>query len=67
MPVAWETPDNPVRSKAVVMCLSCHRAHGSEYPDMLRWDYNTMIVNDEQGATGTGCFVCHSSKDDFAT
>ncbi|NDY43636.1 hypothetical protein G3N55_12410, partial [Dissulfurirhabdus thermomarina] len=23
-----------------VMCLSCHRAHGSPYPDALRWDYD---------------------------
>ncbi len=44
-----------------VMCLSCHRAHASPYPDMLRWDYETC----ETGA-GTnlecGCFTCHSQK-----
>ncbi len=38
-----------------VMCLSCHRAHGSPYRKMLRWDYAHM-------APGTGCFVCHTSK-----
>ena len=43
----------------VVMCLSCHRAHGSNQPDMLRWDYSTMIAN--SGNTG-GCFTCHTTK-----
>ncbi len=38
-----------------VMCLSCHRAHGSPYPDMLRWDYSNL-------AEGTGCLKCHTSK-----
>lgn len=45
-----------------VQCLSCHRAHGSPYPDMLRWDYlsacNAGVANDE-----CGCFICHTSKD----
>jgi predicted CXXCH cytochrome family protein len=44
----------------IVMCLSCHRAHGSPYADILRWDYTTM-----QAATGTGdtgCFTCHTTK-----
>ncbi|GAB4486862.1 MAG: cytochrome c [Thermodesulfovibrionales bacterium] len=40
----------------VVMCISCHRAHASPYPDALRWDYSAM-------AAGTGCFVCHTDKD----
>ncbi len=45
----------------VVMCLSCHVAHGSNYPDMLRWDYSTMVAGG--GQNGAGCFTCHSSKD----
>ncbi len=45
-----------------VMCLSCHRAHGSPYADMLRWDYNAC---DAGSANATcGCFVCHTSKDE---
>jgi len=44
----------------MVMCLSCHRPHGSPYPDILRWDYNTM--NAGGGGSG-GCFVCHTDKD----
>ncbi len=45
-----------------VMCLSCHRAHGSPYPDALRWDYlsNCWANNPNSGC---GCFVCHTQKD----
>jgi predicted CXXCH cytochrome family protein len=43
----------------IVVCTSCHRAHGSGQPDMLRWDYTTM--NAGQGNSG-GCFTCHSAK-----
>lgn len=46
----------------MVFCLSCHRAHGSPYPDMLRFDYSEMQAGGG-GATGTGCFKCHSAKD----
>ncbi|MBN2373194.1 hypothetical protein JXL19_05355 [bacterium] len=41
--------------KDMVMCLSCHRAHGSPYPDILRWDYSTIM--DEKG-----CITCHTTK-----
>lgn len=61
VPVGWLNTTAPVRSEAVVMCLSCHRAHGTQYPDILRWDYS----NDCNPATtngGCGCFVCHSTK-----
>jgi predicted CXXCH cytochrome family protein len=47
-----------------VICMSCHRAHGSPYPDMLRWDYNGMLAHDPDGAAGTGCFKCHTTKDE---
>ncbi|RPI36402.1 MAG: hypothetical protein EHM54_05815 [Nitrospiraceae bacterium] len=58
-PVAWVNPDTPVRAEAVVMCLSCHRPHGSPYPDMLRWDYSTIIAG---GGGSGGCFTCHTNK-----
>ncbi|GAB4388384.1 MAG: cytochrome c [Thermodesulfovibrionales bacterium] len=45
----------------VVMCLSCHVAHASDYPDMLRWDYEAMVA---AGGGSGGCFVCHTTKDD---
>ncbi len=44
----------------IVMCLSCHRAHGSNQPDILRWDYSGMIAGST--APHTGCFVCHTTK-----
>lgn len=48
----------------MVMCLSCHRAHGSPYNDMLRWNYDGMIAGGGTGCnTGNGCFRCHSEKD----
>jgi predicted CXXCH cytochrome family protein len=44
----------------IVMCLSCHRAHASPYPDILRWDYNNMIAGDP--SKSGGCFTCHTQK-----
>lgn len=46
----------------LVTCISCHRPHGSPYPDMLRWDYDSCSagVANEQ----CGCFVCHNLKDE---
>jgi predicted CXXCH cytochrome family protein len=44
----------------IVMCLSCHRAHGSPQNDILRWDYTTMQVG--VGTTDSGCFTCHTTK-----
>lgn len=43
---------------SVVMCLSCHRAHGTPYNGMLRWNYKAW-----PGGGFNGCAVCHSSKD----
>jgi predicted CXXCH cytochrome family protein len=62
-------PDTPVASvdvsrvvtnvafagDTIVTCVSCHRAHGSPYHKMMRWDY--------AGNIGTGCAACHTSKD----
>ncbi len=45
----------------LVTCISCHRPHGSPYPDMLRWDYDTCET--ASGNTDCGCFVCHTTKD----
>jgi len=43
---------------AIIMCLTCHRAHGSAYDDILRWDYKAW-----PGTPGTdGCYTCHSVK-----
>jgi hypothetical protein len=45
----------------VVMCLSCHVAHASDYDHMLRFDYTAIEAG--AGANTTGCFVCHTTKD----
>lgn len=50
-------------TNGVVMCISCHRAHASAYEDMLRWDYTGMVAGTTGGTAGTGCFVCHTTKD----
>jgi hypothetical protein len=59
----WTQASSDVRiGTDLVMCLSCHKAHGSPYPDMLRWDYDQMIAGNP-AKTG-GCFTCHTGKND---
>jgi hypothetical protein len=47
---------------AIVTCISCHRAHGTPYDDLLRWDYTGISA--AGGASDAGCFICHTTKDD---
>ncbi|MBN2373190.1 hypothetical protein JXL19_05335 [bacterium] len=51
-----------VSTSDVVTCLSCHVAHASDYPDLLRWDYSSMIAGGGGSGSG-GCFICHTQKD----
>lgn len=53
------------RGSDVVSCISCHRAHGSPYPAMLRWGYRDWpgIDSHTQQPAINGCAVCHTSKD----
>jgi predicted CXXCH cytochrome family protein len=61
-PTATVDPtDDTTSSGAIVMCLSCHRAHGSPEPDILRWTYSNIQAGG--GASNEGCFVCHTTKD----
>ncbi len=39
----------------IVMCISCHRAHGSEFFKAMRWDYKGSVYGDK-------CSVCHTEK-----
>ncbi|MFH0809026.1 MAG: cytochrome c3 family protein [Pseudomonadota bacterium] len=55
VPVGFLDPSAPSRNTAVVLCLTCHRAHGSPYPSMLRWSQTDLAVNQ-------GCRVCHTNK-----
>lgn len=42
----------------IIVCVSCHRAHGSPYAYGLRWDYNSW-----PGGTNAynGCGDCHTA------
>ncbi len=40
-------------------CLSCHRAHGTENDDLLRWAYTTQ---DAGSTTAYGCLGCHDKQ-----
>ena len=65
-PVARSTVPDTAGSEVatgtgIVMCLSCHRAHGSPEPDLLRWTYSDMIAGEATDTT-KGCFVCHTQK-----
>ena len=62
---AWAsgTPSGEVAPGTdMVMCLSCHRPHGSRYADLLRWDYSAMDAGG--GGSDVGCFYCHTTKND---
>lgn len=63
-PVARQTVFDSISSTVqpgtdVVMCLSCHAVHGTNYPDILKWDYTTMVAG---GGGSGGCFTCHTQK-----
>jgi len=64
VPVASETVTSalasvsPGTSETIVMCLSCHRAHGTPYDSILRWDYKSW-----PGGGYNGCAICHTDKD----
>ncbi|MDH5298139.1 MAG: hypothetical protein OEV91_03900 [Desulfobulbaceae bacterium] len=55
VPVAYSDP--ATHNDKIVMCLSCHRAHGSPNEAILRWDYRKW-----PGSGTNGCLVCHTSK-----
>ncbi|MEW6585533.1 MAG: cytochrome c3 family protein [Nitrospirota bacterium] len=59
IPNAASSAVNPGTDDAIVICLSCHRAHASGYPDILRWQYPGTIAG---GGGSGGCFTCHSDK-----
>lgn len=54
------TNDKVVPGTDIVMCLSCHYAHGSANDDILRWDYSKMVAGGT--SSDTGCFTCHTTK-----
>jgi hypothetical protein len=42
------------RAASRVMCLTCHRAHASPYPDAGRWDFAATFLEESHSALGTG-------------
>jgi len=48
------------KGDAIVLCISCHRAHATPYADILRWDYSSCTAGDQNA--DCGCFACHTSK-----
>jgi len=61
----WTPSDTVTPGSDCVMCLSCHRPHGSPYPDMLRWDYTEQIAGGGGLTDDRGCFYCHTKKNDL--
>jgi len=67
-PIGRPTISDPVSGTVtpgtdIVICLSCHRAHASQYNDALRFSYGEMLLGTAGGGQGNGCFVCHGTKD----
>ena len=50
----------------MVMCLSCHQAHGSANDYILRFDYTTMTAGSyatqQDAQNAGGCLACHTLK-----
>ena len=50
----------------LVMCLTCHAAHGTAYDYMLRFDYTTMTAgfygDIPTAQAAGGCLACHTTK-----
>lgn len=44
-------------TNAQVACVSCHRAHGTPYDDILRWNYADQAAG---GGHVAGCLGCHT-------
>lgn len=44
----------------MVMCLSCHKPHATEYNGMLRFDYQAIVAGNT--AANDGCLACHTTK-----
>jgi hypothetical protein len=49
-----------VPGRDIVICLSCHIAHGGPHRSSLRWNYENMVAGG--GGGGKGCFICHTEK-----
>jgi predicted CXXCH cytochrome family protein len=51
-------PTSPYdETNAQVVCVSCHRAHGTDQNDLLRFDYGNMSAGST--TVTSGCLGCH--------
>jgi len=57
-PVGYVNATEDQSSKRVT-CLSCHRAHGTEQPDILRFNYDVQQAN---STVDYGCLGCHDAQ-----
>jgi predicted CXXCH cytochrome family protein len=57
-PVGYDNATFDITAKRVT-CLSCHRAHGTENADLLRWAYSTQVAG---GGAVYGCLGCHDAQ-----
>lgn len=54
IPIAPSGTVDPTKTDDdILMCLSCHGAHATNYYKLMRWDNK---------ANNSGCVVCHTSK-----
>jgi len=65
VPMGFAEPtgeESEIGPDSVITCLTCHRAHGSPYDNILRWDYGLVLAGTDHTGPRTGCQVCHSRK-----
>lgn len=63
-PLSTVTVSGGGNDSAIVTCISCHRAHGTRWDDLLRWQYTGEAgMKAGSGAGNVGCFICHTTKD----
>ena len=64
--LASAVSDAVVPGTDLVMCLSCHVPHASEFDGMLRFDYELMTAGDYASIAAAqaegGCMACHTTK-----
>ncbi len=44
----------------IITCITCHRAHGTPYWKLLRWNYFGWPTDKEDDTNG--CMACHTAK-----
>ena len=60
--VATSISDQVNAGSDLVMCMSCHMAHASQYDAMLRFNYDQQQAGNATAGLDTGCLACHTSK-----